>query len=342
MNPHHPRLRSASSAFTLVEMLVSIAVLGIMMLGVVQIMNSAMNAASYGGKNLDADTQARLVLDRIAYDLSKIVKRTDVDYYFEKNPYSNPQTTDLSGIPPGSSDSNDQMVFFSESGGYFPTSVATTQEGSVSLVGYRINSKTAELERLSKGLTWNGSGSSTGSVVFLPQTIANTWQNPEVEGNDPAVASDPNYQVIGDQVFRLEFCYLVENTASKASSAGAAQTSTMLSYDPYYNVSNSTQSDPSVNNLNDVVAIVVAIAVLDNKSRTILGTSAVTDIQNAAAKLDDFTTADTGGTNTPLSLWKSRLANEFKNNPTLPLGLPPSAAAHVRFYQRFCYINHVE
>src|SRR5271167_735494 len=140
MNTFRSSTSNARGAFTLVEMLVSIAVLSIMMVGVVQIMNGAMTASTAGGKRMDADTQARMVLDRIAYDISKIVKRSDVEYYLEKNPATSDEN------PNGSADSNDQMIFFSESGGYFPNTVNTNQEGTASLVGYRINSQTAQLE----------------------------------------------------------------------------------------------------------------------------------------------------------------------------------------------------
>ena len=122
---------------------------------IVELINSAIGTTLTVGKHLDADTEARMVLDRMAYDASKLVKRSDVDYYFQKNP------------SPGS----DQMAFYSESSGYFTgVSSPTTQGSTISLVGYRINSTTLQLERLSKGLVWNGVAAPSGSspMVFLP------------------------------------------------------------------------------------------------------------------------------------------------------------------------------
>ncbi|HEY0256228.1 MAG TPA: prepilin-type N-terminal cleavage/methylation domain-containing protein, partial [Candidatus Methylacidiphilales bacterium] len=77
--------KRSSGGFTLVEILVSFTVLGLIMVGVAQMMNSALSATLGGYKHMDADTQARMVLDRMAFDISKITKRADVDYFFQKN-----------------------------------------------------------------------------------------------------------------------------------------------------------------------------------------------------------------------------------------------------------------
>ena len=207
--------RESSGGFTLIEILVSTAVLGLMMIGVAQVMNSATITTLGGYKHMDADTQARMVLDRMAFDISRITKRSDVDYYFQKNPTS---SATMKG--------NDQMAFYCESGGYYPIGVMGGASGgsNVSLVGYMIApmqngvynaAGTPKLVRLSTGLTWNGYNSSLPAIVFNPlanaagssitsNTITTTW--PQV-----STGQDPNYQVIGDQVFRLEYCFLVQS-----------------------------------------------------------------------------------------------------------------------------------
>src|SRR5271170_2845008 len=116
MKPRLHSSRNTKGGFTLVEILVSFTVLGLIMVGVAQMMNSALSATIGSYKHMDADTQARMVLDRMAFDISKITKRSDVDYYFKKN------TT--VGTTPG----NDQMAFYTESGGYYPSDATTTQD----------------------------------------------------------------------------------------------------------------------------------------------------------------------------------------------------------------------
>jgi len=345
MNPLIPRSRNTTGGFTLVEILVSITILGLIMVGVAQMMNSAMSATMGGYKHMDADTQARMVLDRMAFDISKITKRGDVDYYFQKN-------TTTAGTTPG----NDQMAFYSESGGYYPSGVTpSTQESNVSLVGYMIapmlngvyttvtSGGTPQLVRLSKGLTWNGVSTSIPAMVFnpLPASItSNTITNTSWNGTANGIANgqDTNYQVIGDQVFRLEYCFFVQSSPTAASPT----TTVGGFYDsPWYT------PDTTPNALKDVTAIVVSIAVLDSKSRGNVSNSA---LQTAASDLadDSFTSMPTGSlaastveTDLPLYLWKANLNTALGTGGNL-LGLPKTAAAQVRFYQRFCYLNHLQ
>src|SRR5437773_12529872 len=83
--------RRNSGAFTLIELLISFGVLALLILLVSQLMNSATVVTRTGSKHIDTDTQARVILDRMALDFAKMLKRTDIDYYV-KAPvgYKNP------------------------------------------------------------------------------------------------------------------------------------------------------------------------------------------------------------------------------------------------------------
>ena len=70
-----------ASGFTLAELLVSVGVLVVLVLLFTQLINSAATVSILGHKRMDADSEARQVLDRMAIDFAQIVKRTDVDYY---------------------------------------------------------------------------------------------------------------------------------------------------------------------------------------------------------------------------------------------------------------------
>src|SRR2546426_10083265 len=85
-------VRRSSGAFTLVELLISFGVLALLILLVSQLMNSATAVTRTGNKHIDTDTQARVILDRMALDFAKMLKRTDIDYYV-KAPigYKNPK-----------------------------------------------------------------------------------------------------------------------------------------------------------------------------------------------------------------------------------------------------------
>src|SRR6266851_3160267 len=76
--------RGAGRAFTLVEMLISIVVLALLILLVTQVVSTTATVARPASKHIDTDTQARAILDRIAADFGRMLKRTDVDYYIKQ------------------------------------------------------------------------------------------------------------------------------------------------------------------------------------------------------------------------------------------------------------------
>src|SRR5947208_10483492 len=107
-------------AFTLVEMLISIVVLALLILMVTQVVNTAATIVRPANKHIDTDTQARAILDRMALDIGRMLKRTDVDYYVKaplgyKNPNSHGQDKKLQTGQQGS----DQIAFFSQVPGYY-------------------------------------------------------------------------------------------------------------------------------------------------------------------------------------------------------------------------------
>jgi prepilin-type N-terminal cleavage/methylation domain-containing protein len=78
------RARRTAAGFTLAELLVSLGVVVIITLIASQVMTSATAITRTGNKHFDTDTQARVVLDRMALDFAQMVKRTDVDYYIKQ------------------------------------------------------------------------------------------------------------------------------------------------------------------------------------------------------------------------------------------------------------------
>jgi hypothetical protein len=161
---------------------------------------------------MGVDQEARGIFDRMALDFQQMVKRPDVDCIFARQP------------------GNDRTFFYSEAPGYFPGQVNSGNMGTVSLVGYRINSQ-YQLERLGKGLTWAGAatGGEPGSPLFLAWNrggALNTMSQPNFDrnslldqnwastiGTPPAYVGtdDSCYSVLGPQTFRLEICYLLRD-----------------------------------------------------------------------------------------------------------------------------------
>ncbi len=296
------------------------SVLALLLLMVVQMINAATTVTGSGARHLDADAQARLVLDRMAIDFAQIVKRTDVDYYFQKNG---------TGSVGGAAD--DQMAFYSETSGYYPGGVTgPVPKSNASLVGYRISNR--QLERLDKALVWNGVNSTTAGasgltssprgMTFLPQTLTGAW------GGIADNGTDPDYHVLAEQVFRLEICYLVRNATTPAK----------LSDTPYLGAA---ATPVPYNGLRDVAAVVVTLAALDDTSRLIVTTA---ELDAAAAKLDDASAAGFAAapTVTPAERWLAHVNNGDLTNASGATGLPKASAAQVRVYERYFYLGNAQ
>jgi hypothetical protein len=263
-------------------------------------MSSATSVTTQTGKRMDSDNQVRVIFDRMASDLSAMVKRQDADYIFAKQA------------------GNDTMYFYSEAPAYFDSSVSDGAKSSVSLVGYRVNSS-FQLERLSRGLTWDGvpaPSPSPGSAVFLTypsgsstpnsaSTIAGNWASAVGSSPNYSNGSGADYHVVGDQVYRIEISFL--------------QTNGVLS-----------NSVTSYNGLQNVSAIVVALGMLDTTSRVILlqnGQIPVATGNTMIGALPD----SVDGTPT-LQTWK---ASTYLTSS----GVPQSAAAQLRVYERAFYLT---
>jgi hypothetical protein len=241
-------MRKAEHAFTIAELLVSIAVLVVLILMVSRLFTNTAIVTMSGNKRMDAEAQLRPIFDRMAVDFSQMVTRSDFDF-FGKN-------TAAPNSIGGSMTGNDQIAFFSTVAGYYPSS---TLQSPLSLVSYRINSTSTsgsfnKLERLAKGLLWNGASTTDAPILLMPLTIGATWPT-ATNAN-----SDPDYELIGPNVFRFEYYYLLKN--------------------------GSLSDTPTA--IQNVAAFAIAIATVDPRSRVLLSDSQVTTL---AGRLTDFTTS---------------------------------------------------
>ena len=363
--PLEKRNTPAAAAFTLVELLVAMGVLILLLVMVTQIVTSASQATTQSGKHMDADTQARVLFDRMAVDFANLVNRSDVDSIF----YTGSQAT-----------GNDKIFFFSQAPAYYDSDVNTIDKSSVALVGYRVTDQNGDLgnsapayslERLGQGLTWEGipSGSITspGSMVFATgtsaiNTLATAWKNEIGAAPTYTTGTSTCYHVMADQVFRMEICFQVKEVTASGTTgavysnypvavATGTNTTTINSGTPsggksgdrWYDTQNSraylctgANSATAVwrpNGLKDVVSIVVTIAILDNTSRKITGGN----LSNLVTLFTDPTAADLAAAQLPAQTWQAALQTALKNNSA---GIPKAAAGQIRIYQRHFYLNN--
>jgi hypothetical protein len=294
-----------TAGFTLAELLVTVGVLVLIVFLASQLLNSAATVTTLGHKQMDTDSQAREILDRMGIDFAQIVKRRDVDYYLKS---SSGTATDC-GVC-GAQAGNDQATFYSTVAGYYATVPAPaptyTQKSAISLVSYRINSDNTassynRMERMGKGLAWNGVSSDWTPVLFLPLTISGNWPS-----GVSTITADSSYEVIGPQVFRFEYYYLLKNGNFSST--------------PWYTGS-------TVSGMQDVAAIIVDIAVIDPKSKVLL-----TNAQIA-------TLSTPGNANFLADSSLGQLRTQWQNTVDTITTLPRPALSGIRLYERFFYLS---
>ena len=357
---------AATSGFTILELLVSAAVFTMLAVLIAQLTISATAVSTSGTKRMDADSQARLIFDRMANDFAKMVKRPDADCIFAKQP------------------GNDAMFFYSEAPAYAASSLGSTTKNTVALVGYRINTNSSKyqppnyaagypvLERLGEMLAWDGTTSNDataaqdntgpGGMVFFAypagsatpdpaSTLDGNWANTiGTASNHYADGTDKDYHVLSDTVYRMEISFLLtdgtvstmpvtnpstttNNLAASAAPTVAADRSAGYSAGSRwlntttgrgYICTDATTGAAVWNpiGVQDVSAIIVAIALLDNTSRKIV------------VRYDSMATAlpDAVGSTPIAKTWMS-------GNYLTGSGIPQAAASQLRIYQRTFYLN---
>ncbi len=250
---------------------------------------------------------------------------------------------------------SDQIAFFSHVPGYYPSGA----QSPISLVAYRVNESTStnaaygRLERLAKGLLWNGVDNGTGPnaaypIVFSPgQLIACTgpcdpWASawsPAINNDNNAASRDDNYEVIGPGVFRFEYFYLLKN--------GRVTGWPWDERDPQFqNPDQLTISSPRQIGLSQVEAIGVAIAVINPEARALIQAASSNagygDITDVAAALADFKNANgIGNAGKKIgdmeNKWKAVVESIAQTGqpPGSSTRFPPEAAKGIRLYSRY-------
>lgn len=315
-------------AFTLAELLVTTGVLVLLVFLASQLLNSTATVTTLAHKQMDADSQARQLLDRIVIDFAQMVKRSDVDYYVKSSAAAPLRRV----LQPG----NDQIAFYSAVAGYYPTS---SYQSPVSLVAYRVNSLSTSSsynkeERMGKGLLWNAATPTPAPVVFIPIPLASPLPVGDLPSPTPnplplpawpdassATTSWSDSEVIGPQVFRFEYYYLLKDgTCSDI---------------PWISPTHS-----SVSGMQDVSAIVVDIAVIDPKSKVLLTNAQIATFATPgnAHFLADYSSAMTPGQ--LRTQWQNKLNGIIDpNSPDFDPSLPQPAISGIRLYERFIYLS---
>ena len=362
--------RERVSAFTLAELAVTVGVLVLLVFLATQLLKSAATVTTLGHKQMDADSQTRQLLDRMAIDFAQMVKRSDVDYYL-KSSATPPPTGVRNLLQPG----NDTIAFYSTVPGYYPSPSTSTQQGPLSLVAYRVNSNSTspsynKLERMGKGLVWNAVTSWPGPapVVFMPIPMASPIPTPELPYPPPSSLPAPAWpeidtpngswsdsEVVGPQLFRFEYYYLLKGQTDPINPGTtyppifsdtpwdtricACPSPTPIATPTPTGTPIASPTPPSVcchvapGGMQDVAAVVVVIAVIDPKSKVLVTNAQLARLNGADGSppvLVDYAAGMTPGQ--LLAQWRAALdANTA--------GLVPQAISGIRVYERYLYLS---
>jgi type II secretory pathway pseudopilin PulG len=290
-----PRLQ----AFTVVELLVAMAVLVTLSLFLVQAVSLMSQAVTINTNKLDSAAQARLFFDRLALDLGARPRRSDLGMVFTKN--------GTAGNTPGA---NDTLQFYSVDAyagarqvSWISYQIVPTSSGTAFIPAY-------SLERGSNGSLWSGTSSTTLPVSWVGGNPA-TW----VVSAPVPIAS--NYVLMASGIFRLEFCFLVNNgvTSSYTNGSGNASTSppTPAVITPTYS---------------NVTALVVGVAVLDSQNLGLLKSLNSTSIGTLSGDFQDTAEGDD-----PLTDWNKQMAKS-----SFASGIPAQVVKNIRLYERTFYV----
>lgn len=326
--------RGAGRAFTLVEVMVAVAVVVLLTMLATLLVTNAGNVITGSGKRMLADTSSRLVFTRMAEDLDGMIRRPDADLFFVKNA------------------GNDAFYFYSQTVGYYPGGEGP--RSPFSLVGYRIANRgtptaiapNGVLERVGVGMGYDNSQS--GKIMrflsypeatsALPHPLplkestlawsqgangnptlgnkigtAPTWDNPPFQASNQAPLST--------QVFRMEFCFVMKDGTFYSPPAPGA----------------SPWEDGGFLNAmkrikREATGLVVTMALLDERSQVMM--------DRTGAGTPDFSRAINlfadGGTPEVAAAWQSALEASLASPAGLQasLGMPLNSASQIRIYQR--------
>ena len=264
------------AAFTLVELLVAIAVLALLVALIGQLFFNTTAASAISTNHIESDARVRLLFARMASDFSHIVKRSDVDCFLKEPLYPAWPTSTVQNVNTQLGPANDQIAFFSEVSGY--SDVSGVAENSPSLIAYRVNNTgTAPcIERMGKALSWSGGTAGIYPIAFMPVYISEVWPTatiaPASSGtSDPAY--DQDYETLVPNAFRFEYYYQLRSGALSST-----PWDTTATYNPLHT---------ALNGWADVAGIGVVVAVTDRKSAALASSAS---LQALAKQMEDFPT----------------------------------------------------
>ena len=177
--------------FTLIELIVAMAIFMIIVLLTARVYHSALNTTRYTSAHLAAQREASVAAQQLRTDFAQRVRRLDTPVRFEKKAGS------------------DSLVLLTKRLGY-PDRIATPDR-AVSITEYRI--ETSAPEEAGNGLLRASSGIGFGDLTARPSLDAGTLALAALPEEGPEELNAHHFQMLAPGVIRLELSFLINDKA---------------------------------------------------------------------------------------------------------------------------------
>jgi len=314
-------------AFSLVEMMVAVAVLAVVGLIIAQMINLITQGTKISTSSVDAASQARLVFDRIGLDLDALVKRTDVDFQINNDVYA---TANDDRVP--------LMSFLSQVSSPDPS--ADYANRGISLLSYTVEPHAENEDRLclvraAKAISWNMPEFIGLKDNGLPTAFTETAFPVQLAVADADILSPSVIQaVVGLQLYPDDepVYFPGDTTPTLTNSRGE------IVYEvPVRGPASGDPDNPNPANsyadLDRVASIVVGLVVIDLESLVLLDADMTSDL---AAAFDQVPAVN----ELPVETWLQANGDLALDalKAKLP-DVPQPALQSIRVYQRFYPVN---
>jgi len=319
-------MRPRDQAFTLIEVLVSLAILAIVVLLFAQVIEQTSITTSGEEKHLDIASMSRVSLDRLDTDLSGLITGGTSTLIVIKNLAS-----------AGAGRFNDALIFV--------TSGRTQLRSGISENAIRLGIRAYRIEAFTDSaldeqkapmlawgdgtITWTTPGSSSSQASSnigkaLARAVSDVTQNTSAGG------SMLQFHPLADGILRFEVCFILSN-GTFTKTPPISSTFASLGSGNVYPVALSAEDSSDPGHLY-VKALLIGIVGIDSSTRRLAGTGS-----GRLADLSDVF-SDPPADQTPLQAWN------FQTNPALasklsPPAFPAPVARSIRIYQRYYYVN---
>ncbi len=306
-----------SAAFTLVEILVAIAILVIITVAMATIFASTQTLVSQSNTSMGSLDAGEAVLSQIGLDISRMVLRDDVDFGFTK-----------AGADAGTG-VNDSFSFYARTTGFDNSGNSPASPRPLSIVSYQVGtdpvnptSAALQLNYAALQVDWAAGGSSPFTLSqmvsgvqtqYLYPKNSPTNTNPATGGILPAPGF---YTTLAREVIRFEYCFMLKADPNNNTPPR------LLTPDVPATVAGGTAP------IENVAGILVGVVVVDPSSRTLFPAGADANLGKlflnpsapSSSQIKDF-----------LALWSPVLTPA---NLKL-VGIPVKAISGIHIYQRY-------